>query len=61
MSFSSPMEEAQLRFEERAARRRVSSRSRTRAIPSFAAKTLAAAGLYRLAGTVDSHPAHYRG
>jgi hypothetical protein len=61
MSFSSPMEEAQLRFEQRAAQRRVPSRSRTRAIPSFAAKTLAAAGLYRLAGTVDSHPARSRG
>lgn len=52
MSFYSPMEEAQLRFEQRAARRH--SRSRTRAVPSIAAKTLVAAGLYRLARTVDS-------
>ena len=61
MSFYGPMEEAQLRFEKRDAYRRVASRSRTRAIPSFAAKTLVAAGLYRLAGTVDSHPARTRG
>jgi hypothetical protein len=61
MSFYGPMEEAQLRFEERVAKSRVASRSRTRAVPSLAAKTLVAAGLYRLAGTVDSHPGRTRG
>ena len=60
MSTYGTMEEAQLRFEERVAHRRVASRSRTGAVPSFAAKTLVAAGLYRLASTVDSHPARTR-
>jgi len=61
MSFYGPMGEAQLRFEQRVAPRHTASRSRTRAIPSFAAKTLTAAGLYRLARTVDSYPARSRG
>ena len=60
MSFYSPMEEAQLRIENRIAQRRVGSRSRTRAVPSIAARTLAAAGLYRLADSVDAHPARSR-
>ena len=59
MSFYSPVEEAQLRIEN-GARRRHAFRSRTRAVPSFAAKTLVAAGLYRLADSVDAHPARSR-
>lgn len=61
MSFYGPMEEAQLRFEQRVAQRHTASRYRTRAVPSFAAKTLVAAGLYRLADTVDAHPTRSRG
>ena len=61
MSFHDPMEEVQLRFEQRVARRHTAARHRTRAVPSFAAKTLVAAGLYRLAGTVDAHPTRSRG